>query len=211
MFNTHDPKLQKQAEDMLRYTINGIILQRNSSGKGTPPPQLEKALDAFRLFFKVNLDAILSPSTISLTMGDFYAKDTETNTSYSVGDWSEYVMIKNPAAMIGDAKNREISKKYSSASYMIYPDLYNIAEDLAKGKGQTNRFKKYYNRNDASAAAAPTSQVTSQRPSGGIAVTNPLRAKELGDALHNKPPKKPLPPQYEDDQDSLFTVLRDEN
>ncbi|MEI7563296.1 MAG: hypothetical protein WCJ39_06685 [bacterium] len=93
MFASSDPKIKRQAEDMLRYSINGVIIDGNSSGRDTPPPEFLAGLNAFKNFFKHNLDDILSDSIVSATMGDLYAKDKEAHKLYSLGDWSEYVKI----------------------------------------------------------------------------------------------------------------------
>jgi hypothetical protein len=72
-----------------------------------------------------------------MTMGDFYAKDEDTNTPYEIGNRSEYVeVMENRASLIGDktGKNKEISKKYNSGTYAIYKELYDLAKDLDRNK-----------------------------------------------------------------------------
>ena len=42
MYASPDALVRKQAEDMLRYTINGVIIDANSSGKDSPPEAFEQ-------------------------------------------------------------------------------------------------------------------------------------------------------------------------
>ena len=86
---------KQEADDVLWYTINGTIIQGNSSGRNTPPKEFTDALDAFKLFFKNNLDRVLSSSVVTHTVGEIYAKDDEVKKPYAVDDssWEEYMNI----------------------------------------------------------------------------------------------------------------------
>jgi hypothetical protein len=163
MLASGDAYVIKQAEDMLRYTINGTILNSNHSGKGSTPKEFEHALDAFRKFFKNNLDNILTPSTISSNMGSFYAKDKEANEPYALGNRAEYVEVMTDNTAFLDQKNKEknkeLRKKYKSGNkYAIYSQLFKLAEDLDRENKGTNRFKSYYDYDETKVGkAAPGS------------------------------------------------------
>ena len=86
MYEDPRPHIRKQANDTLRYTIDGTIISKNSSGHGTPPREFQDALKAFRNLFKDNLKTILSSSMISAAMGPKYANDPLANKPYTVED-----------------------------------------------------------------------------------------------------------------------------
>lgn len=140
---------KKEAEDMLRYTIVGTITAR--SGSGWVPSQLLAWLDAFKNFFKSNLDTILKPDVVEKTFGIQYKDDI--NNAYEVWNWSEYVEVADRDlyqstifSASPDERKRinEIKKKLSLSQY-IHKDLYMLAEKLEKNYGQPNRFKEYSN------------------------------------------------------------------
>jgi len=63
-----DAGRDQEAEDMLYYTINGTIIQGNTSGKDNPPKEFTDAVDVFKQFFKNNLDRVLSSTMITNTL-----------------------------------------------------------------------------------------------------------------------------------------------
>lgn len=190
MFASSDPKRHKEAEDMLWYILNGTIMKFNGAGKGNPPKQLDNALNAFKSFFKSNLDEILSPHILSSTMWEFYAKDEDANTSYDIWDRSEYVeVMTNKASLIGQDKeqNKEISKKYESGTYVIYKDLYSLADELDRVKGQRNRFKDYYTYKPRDTTTTGSNQKRKLTDSG-IAINNPQMVQEaIKKTLNSRP------------------------
>ena len=83
----------QEADDMLRYAINGTIISGNSTGKDHPPKEFIDAVDAFKQFFKSNLSTILSPAIVTNTLGEIYGRDKESFTSYEIGNWEEYIRV----------------------------------------------------------------------------------------------------------------------
>ena len=181
-----DAGRDQEAEDMLFYTINGTIIQGNTSGKDNPPKEFTDAVDVFKQFFKNNLDRVLSSTMITNTLWERYARDPEAAIPYKMGSWEDYVRIVKPKwisqvwlSKEETAETRRIKQMYQSkVEYEIYKDLDRLADSLEDRHGIRNAFKKY------SAEAAPNEKepwkgdsgkpsVSNIRNAHGVAITNP--------------------------------------
>lgn len=189
----------READDMLWYTINGTIIQGNTSGKENPPKEFTDAVDVFRQFFKNNLDYVLSPTMITNTLGERYARDSEAKKPYKIWSREEYVKIVKPKwisqvwlSKDETTENRKIKQMYqSNVHYEIYKDLDRLADSLEDRHGIRNAFKKYgteWNSNDDTLSPQPPKATARNiRNARGISVTNPQQTKEeLKNTLWNQ-------------------------
>ena len=144
-----DTKTKAQAEHTLWYTINGTIIKNNSWGRDVPPEAFLNALDAFKMFFKVNIDTILDPSMIGSVMWSQYVDDLKPGL-VKVWDREEYISHKDAAFGFGlqlDAKDKftAVRNKYEKGSKYINKELYQVAEELEKRHGVHNALDDYLN------------------------------------------------------------------
>lgn len=189
---------KREAEDMLRYTIVGTITAR--SGSGWVPSQLLAGLDAFKNFFKSNLDTILKPDVIEKTFGIQYKDDV--NNAYEVWNWSEYVEVADRdlyqstifSASPDERKRINEIKKRLSLSQYIHKDLYMLAEKLEKNYWQPNRFKEYSN-----LWKVDTKKQLSETlvPNHWVRVKNKETLGKLKDILENKDRPNWLSPEQQ--------------
>lgn len=191
----------QEADDMLFYTINGTIIQGNTSGKENPPKEFADAVDVFRQFFKNNLNRVLSPAMITNTLGDRYARDPEAKKPYRIWSREEYVKTVKPKWISQiwltkeeNAETRRIKQKYNSkVEYEIYKDLDKLADALEDRHGIRNAFKKYgtestSNDDTSSPDQSPKATTSNIRNARGISITNPQNTKEeIKDTLWQNP------------------------
>lgn len=208
MYASSDPAVRLQAEDMLWYAINGIIIDENSSGKDTPPHEFTDGLNAFKKFFKENMDTVLSDSVVSATMGDSYAKDSDAQKAYALGNRSEYVSVvtNRATSLIGvdRDKNKKIQEKYRLDDYIIYDDFYKLAERLQDRHSIQNVFRKY---NSSSAQLAETDNNQSSKRQArasntGVAINNTDTLSQLTTNLNTSSSHK-RSSQQEDEDDFI--------
>jgi len=140
----------REVEDLLRYSINGTILSNNGWSKWLPPEEFKNGLDAFKNFFKNNLDTILDKEMINKTMWKFYEKDLDVKSE--LGDRWEYVKVSDPSLSFGvppdeRKENSEKRKKYKSADF-LNEKLYELAKSLDRSNIEQNRFRDYFKSNN---------------------------------------------------------------
>lgn len=144
----------KDAENLLFYSIVGEILRTLAPDDTQVPDELLGALWAWKDFFKVNIDTILSDWMVNdpAFFGSQYAREFDTmkeKPPLLVSRWEAAVLLdrKDSATHINTldpvgrkaagARKREISKdKY------LNKDLYELAESVEKKyAGYSNKFK----------------------------------------------------------------------
>lgn len=181
-------KNPREAEDMLRYTIVWTITAR--SGSWWVPSQLIAGLNAFKGFFKANLDTILDPDMIEKTMWVQYKEDARI--PLKVGNWSDYVEVadrdlyQSILFSTSPEERKILSRKkseFSSPKY-INRDLYELAQKLERNFWVPNRFKEYY-QEKIDTKKELTSTLNSNR---WVRVKNKEVLGKIKDVLENKNP-----------------------
>ncbi len=176
----------KEAEDMLRYTIVWTITAR--SGSGWVPTQLLAGLNAFKNFFKANLDTILDKNMVEKTMWIQYRDDVDV--PFKVWNWSDYVEVadrdvyQSTLFSASPDERKILSKKksgFASPKY-INKDLYELAQKLERNFWVPNRFKNYY-QEKTDTKKDLTSVLTSNR---GVRVKNKEVLGKIKEVLENK-------------------------
>jgi hypothetical protein len=178
-------------DDILRYSIVWLIIK--NSWTWQVPDELTKWLEAFKDFFKNNLDTILNPNMIEKTMWRQYIEDSQN--PYKVWDWQEYVSIADPAILItySPQERKELwigtkSRELKDDNH-INKNLYDLAMQLYKSNWIQNRFKKSYNKLDTINLQNKNAELVSTLDPKWIKVKNPKilnkTKKELQSNLSN--------------------------
>ena len=145
-------------EHIMYYSIVGEIVGSISSRDALLPPELEWALNAWKNFFKNNLNTILSPDVVASSFGNQH-KDELLNLSKKENrpelyPWEEasqlldgqestiYINTRSSNEEKEQARKKRESLKWSNTKYINW-SLYVLAEALSKKCSwfANNRFK----------------------------------------------------------------------
>lgn len=177
-----------EAEDILRYSIVWTIARK--SGRDNIPPQLQKWLEAFKDFFKNNLDTILRPDVVEETF--WYQHVGDLQKPYKFDSWKDYVEVSDPTLLYGLPQEERQKRNKRKAKYgwdkYGHTSLYKLAEDLERNwYGETNRFKKYHDQ-EVSSSDSKEELHWALSP-GWVKIKNPGVAKKIKDILSGRNPE----------------------
>ncbi|MCX6823849.1 MAG: hypothetical protein NT085_01880 [candidate division SR1 bacterium] len=143
-------------ENILYYSVVGEIIGSVASHDAHMPEELEGALNAWKEFFKSNLNTILRPSVIAATFGNQYKTDVEklSKDKPELYSWEDASLLLDKqdsnmyiATLPGNeekaqARLKKQELKRPNGKY-INGSLYELAEQLTKKCSgfQNNRFK----------------------------------------------------------------------
>ncbi|AHB41745.1 hypothetical protein P148_SR1C00001G0958 [candidate division SR1 bacterium RAAC1_SR1_1] len=136
----------QSADEMLWYVTVGNIVK--NSGNGQAPDELINGLEAFKDFFKNNLNTILESDVIEQSLGSMYL-EAKNKGAFEVGPWEEYVDLTKNKFFIGRSKEEnkirnEKQKKYKNPE-IINEKIYEIAKQVNQRNHIENKFDRYFN------------------------------------------------------------------
>lgn len=140
--------INENTETILWYTIVGNIVK--NSWHGQPPKELINGLEAFKDFFKNNLEMIIQPDVIEKGFGDKMFVEELSKKPFKIAERGEYVDLKlNRQHMVGLSREQnqtrtEKRRLYEADEIYINSDMYTLAEQLHNKNDIPNKFKKYY-------------------------------------------------------------------
>ncbi len=137
---------KESADEMLWYIIVGNIVK--NSGNGQAPDELIKGLEAFKEFFKANLDTILEKDIISQWFENSLLVEEVDKWPYKVAPWDEYVDLEENKMFFWSSdenKKRSKNKKlYNTEQIYINRKLYTTARQIEQRNHIPNKFKNHF-------------------------------------------------------------------
>lgn len=134
------------ADEILRYMIVGNVVK--NSGNGQAPNELINGLEAFKEFFKSNLNSILQPHIIEKGINSIFVEELSKGP-YKVASWEEYADLEeNKIFFWSKEENKRRSenrKKYNIDQVYINKKMYMLARQIEQRNHIGNKFKEHIN------------------------------------------------------------------
>lgn len=136
----------ESANEILRYMIVGNVVK--NSGNGQAPNELINGLEAFKEFFKSNLNSILQPHIIEKGINGMFVEELSKGP-YKVASWEEYADLEeNKIFFWSKEENKRRSenrKKYNIDQIYINKKMYMLARQIEQRNHIGNKFKEHIN------------------------------------------------------------------
>ncbi len=139
---------KKEIDDVLYYSVVWQVLE--SLGRGTVPPELEKALVAWKEFFKHNLDTVLQSDVLVNNFWGMAYKQDYDRAQPKLEPWETCINLLDRDlkqtffySLTGEQRkewNRKLQYLKSDKNYLNAP-LYELAEKIERNFSISNRFK----------------------------------------------------------------------
>lgn len=138
------------SDEILWYLVVWKVIE--SSWSNQAPDELINWLEAFKEFFKNNIDTVLKSNTIEKSMWSIYTSELEKKP-FKIGKWSEFVELKkNRFLPPGNKEEAKIRKEkqilYNTPNYYINDKIYTLAENIQRRNYIPNMFDKYFSFED---------------------------------------------------------------